>query len=75
MRAPILTSLSLSVVSDQCAIPRGSASVHRKGGEVVGERLVIAEVLEYSPHPNDWVYLRILHCEGHKADDYRCKRR
>ena len=37
----------------------------------IGERLVIAEVIEFSPDPSDWVYVRILYCEGDEAEEYR----
>ena len=39
----------------------------------VGERLVIAEVIEYAPEIDDWIYLRVLRIEGYEADDYRIK--
>jgi len=39
----------------------------------VGERLVIAEVIEFSPETGGWVYLRVLRIEGYEADDYRIK--
>lgn len=32
---------------------------------------MIAEVIEFSPDPSDWVYLRILYCEGDEAEEYR----
>ena len=38
---------------------------------VIGERLVIAEAIEFSPDPSDWVYLHILYCEGDEAEEYR----
>ena len=39
----------------------------------VGERLVIAEVIEYAPEIDDWIYLRVLRIEGYEADEYRIK--
>ena len=54
--------------------PKGARRPDRKSRERwvrIGERLVIAEVIEFSPDPSDWVYLRILYCEGDEAEEYR----